>query len=356
MTSPTLTRILKKLQEALQVELTTIPTYLYAWFSIVNGSDPAAKTVSSVVIEEMLHLAQAVNLIVAYGGKPNLYASTVVPVYPGYLPHHSKRPPLVVTLEKLSLASTANVFMRIELPEAQGANPEGDNYDTLGQFYQSITDDIRLFSKEPNQPNFAATVNSQLASSFYSPSVSDTGNLQVVTSNTVALSAIQTIVVQGEGMDPGRFDDPSKQELAHYFKFKQLILPNVTIPQTYNAPTNPTIATSPPAWQPTLVLFNSLYMYILNVILAAVQAGVNSKNYSNIQGALFTTMSALHQLGTYIMTQSLGPTFEFYQFQQSTGAPTMKTQINTLASAVPTNSLPSGFLATVQSIYDIQSS
>ena len=58
------------LQWAVQVELTTIPTYLYAMYSIKDQASESANVFRSVVVEEMLHVALASNLLVAVGGQP----------------------------------------------------------------------------------------------------------------------------------------------------------------------------------------------------------------------------------------------------------------------------------------------
>ena len=65
------------LYQAAQVEMSTIPLYLYAAYSIQTSGgyqwDPgisAFRTIRSVVIEEMLHLCLVRNLLVATGAPP----------------------------------------------------------------------------------------------------------------------------------------------------------------------------------------------------------------------------------------------------------------------------------------------
>ena len=62
------------LQQAVMVEHSTIPLYLTALFSIANGSEVAAATIHSVVIEEMLHMTIAANTLNAVGGAPMIDA------------------------------------------------------------------------------------------------------------------------------------------------------------------------------------------------------------------------------------------------------------------------------------------
>ena len=57
------------LGNAIKLELGTIPPYLTALFSIKPGANAAAGAiVRSVVIEEMLHLSLACNMLNAVGG------------------------------------------------------------------------------------------------------------------------------------------------------------------------------------------------------------------------------------------------------------------------------------------------
>ena len=124
------------LQWAIQIELSTVPTYLYAMYSIKDHASESANLFRSVVIEEMLHLALASNLLVAVGGQPKFYHQDVVPKYPGPVPHH--REGFTLNLERASVDYIRNTCMAIEFPEEPGAIPEDDNFDTIGQFYLAL--------------------------------------------------------------------------------------------------------------------------------------------------------------------------------------------------------------------------
>ncbi len=69
-------------QLALQVEFTTIPTYLNGLYSISDTSSYAYQTLRSVVMEEMFHVNQAANILVALGGLPK-FTGDATPKYPG---------------------------------------------------------------------------------------------------------------------------------------------------------------------------------------------------------------------------------------------------------------------------------
>ncbi len=67
------------LQEAIELEHFTIPPYLCALYSIQAGTnDQAAKIIHSVVMEEMLHMVMAANILNAIGGKPKMGAEKLL--------------------------------------------------------------------------------------------------------------------------------------------------------------------------------------------------------------------------------------------------------------------------------------
>src|SRR5947208_7015907 len=105
------------LQLAIELEHSTIPPYLCALFSIMPGRNrEVASIIRSVVIQEMLHMALACNLLNAVGGEPLIDHASFVPKYPGHLPA-GLRPELTVGLRRCSKEQIAEVFMSIEEPE-----------------------------------------------------------------------------------------------------------------------------------------------------------------------------------------------------------------------------------------------
>ena len=68
------------LQWAIELEHSTIPPYLCALYSIEPGRNlEAVEVISSVVVEEMLHLTLAANLLNAVGGRPRLDIPQMLP-------------------------------------------------------------------------------------------------------------------------------------------------------------------------------------------------------------------------------------------------------------------------------------
>ena len=59
------------LQTAVQLELSTLPPYLIARWSIRSPGDPVAQTIKQIAREEMLHMGLACNMLTAIGGSPD---------------------------------------------------------------------------------------------------------------------------------------------------------------------------------------------------------------------------------------------------------------------------------------------
>src|SRR4051794_31363749 len=92
--APSLGRItrLQSLQEhlqwAIELEHFTLPPYLCALYSLNADRNPeATELVASVLVEEMLHMTLAANLLNAVGGHPRLDTPQMLPAYPCSLPY-----------------------------------------------------------------------------------------------------------------------------------------------------------------------------------------------------------------------------------------------------------------------------
>src|SRR6266550_2587762 len=87
-TITSLASLREHLQWAIELEHATIPPYLCALYSIKPGRNlEAVEVISSVVVEEMLHLTLAANFLNAVGGRPRLAIPKMMPGYPRPLPH-----------------------------------------------------------------------------------------------------------------------------------------------------------------------------------------------------------------------------------------------------------------------------
>jgi Ferritin-like len=189
---------------AIALELSTLPPYLCAYWS-VKGNDPqdVADMIRGVALQEMKHLAYVCNLQSGIGGSPVIRNAATS--YPTHLPGHVN-PTVRVYLAGLSLTFASDVMMAIERPEHPIALSlmEKREYPTIGTFYQAL---IKAFQNV--QPPLTFDTGRQLSASFAKPF----GNLDA------AVKAMQTIAGEGEGTTTtATFNG----KLAHYYTFEQI--------------------------------------------------------------------------------------------------------------------------------------
>jgi hypothetical protein len=205
--------LMAALQTAIELEHSTIPPYLTALYSIKPGrNQEAASIIRSVVMEEMLHMAMACNLLNAIGGAPSIDSPDFIPTYPGPLPG-GLRPDLTVRLRKASIEQIRDVFMSIEEPE-ETVDPGALHGETIGWFYDNIE---RAFEELSKKGDLFTGDPARQVSAW-----EGVGKLVVVTDLKSARAAIHEIVEQGEGASPVDPDD-DEGELAHYYKFAEIV-------------------------------------------------------------------------------------------------------------------------------------
>ena len=205
------------LQQAIQLEHATIPPYLYALYSLqAGGNDEIAALVASVVSEEMAHMALACNLLNAIGGSPVIDQVGFIPTYPGSLPG-TVEDQLTVPLAPFSIDLVRDVFMVIEQPAEPIPIPTLDESVqplTIGEFYERIGAQIAAAGESIFD---AGHEGFQVFGGIALPEVIP------VTDLASAATAIATIVEQGEGSSTSPFDDATDSELAHYYKFSEIV-------------------------------------------------------------------------------------------------------------------------------------
>jgi hypothetical protein len=207
------------LQQAITLELSTLPPYLCALYSIKPGCNvEVASIIRTVVTEEMQHMALACNLLNAIGGQPVLDRPEVVPRYPAALPA-GLRPDLTVCLRRCSLDQIRTCFMSIEEPDDTLIDPARGSATvhhslTIGWFYKEI--EAALERLDNGTGLFTGDPARQLKG------WSSIGDLVVVTDLSSAKAAIHDIVEQGEGTSP--FNPVTASgELAHYYRFQEVV-------------------------------------------------------------------------------------------------------------------------------------
>ncbi|WP_438727109.1 ferritin-like domain-containing protein [Parasphingorhabdus sp. DH2-15] len=284
-----LAKLKELLQVAVEIELATIPIYLYTYYSIdrtrFSGAhmretdifaNKAGGAVMSVAVEEMLHMSLSSNILYSLGQMPQLYLRAPQS-YPAPLPFHNPQGPkgpnggtdVRIPLAKLTYEQLWH-FLQIEYPEAPDATPQDSDWDSIGQVYSYIrcliacahltdadftqgpqphqiqgfnyspnnTDTVHPSGKFdpwkaapnpaiPNPPPGSDPLPSASDAAVYSNAAdSHAGPAELITigSKQDAYFAIDTVCDQGEGYSqPGlptqEYDDQSKSELSHYYKF-----------------------------------------------------------------------------------------------------------------------------------------
>lgn len=221
----TLESLREHLQWALELEHCTVPPYLCALYSLDSGRNPqAAEVICSVLVEEMLHMTLAANLLNAVGGKPRLDTPQMLPGYPRCLPHGD--PSLEIPLLPFS-PEALDVFLKIEQPAAPCAPAESDGYETIGQFYDAIRVGLRELCDVLGETRvFCGDPSRQIADALFPG-----GRVIAIVDLVTALAALDEIVEQGEGAAHGEVWDgdrdvyhPECEQVAHYFRFQELKL------------------------------------------------------------------------------------------------------------------------------------
>jgi hypothetical protein len=347
-----LPQLLMALQTAIELEHSTIPPYLTALYSLQPGAnDEVAGLIRGVVIEEMLHMHLACNILIAIGGSPQIGKPGFIPSYPGSLPG-GLRPGLTVSLKKCSIEHIRDVFMGIEMPEelimqhyrridpklharllAAEKNPvqaprdmEYPEY-TIGWFYDQIIEALENLDGQITYGNFDKQVGEP----------EGTGQIFIIRSLDDAKEAIKDIKEQGEGKSA---TDPydGYGELSHYYKFSEIVEGRQIFPPVGEASTtrpaaysytgpkipfnpdevwpmidNPSLANYPPGSRAEILSqqFAESYQALLNALHTTFNG--NPKNMNTAIGTMYSLgmqAAALMQTPSGIIEgQNAGPKF-----------------------------------------------
>jgi len=305
------------LRLAIRVELSTVPLYLYALYSIDDQASEAALLLRSIVSEEMLHFALATNLLLAVGGEPALQDPALRPGYPSRLPNHE--PPVTLNLAPATEEQIRSTFLAIEQPDPPGTPAQAGVYDSLGEFYAAIEDAVARLAATTDL--FAAPqADRQLSDErFYGPIAFNTeasGDLMLIHDVASARAAIDVIVHQGEGLTDVQWADPGHQELTHYAKLLRIADGTSPAGQLRPLRVNPRATDYPSSVRPLSDLFNAVYAAVF-VILDELYRPSPKKGA--LVGRLYRTMSiVLGPLARRLTTLPLddgtvaGPTFEWF--------------------------------------------
>lgn len=211
------------LSEACEIEHSLACAYLYAAFSLKQNPDQLrdwrdqqitrrwAGQIYFVASQEMLHLAQAWNLLAAIGGSPYF-------MHPSFPQAKSYWPlPAALALQRFCLESVER-FLQWEAPARPSARvaferwehepaDQERSYRSVGQLYDQIAESIQAL---PEAELFLGDPNLQIG-----PDLADFPDLVRVTNQASALEAIRCIQHQGEG-------SPTDREDSHFGIFHEM--------------------------------------------------------------------------------------------------------------------------------------
>lgn len=238
------------IQQAIEIEIATIPVYLYTYYSlnrspnqnVISGAlaralvqhgkktqeeaneiaidmsaeimvyaNKAGALIMSIAIEEMLHMALSSNLKQVLAGLPQLVGKSPS-VWPACLPGHEPEFPINRAPFSLDQLMT---FLKIESPDPL---PEHTHllkaipYKTIGQFYDIIKkcimhNDLNYRTFLPQLvPGKGYYANNNIDTVYYDKqhkpqfvNADDSGDLIYIKDRESAIHAIDEIVEQGEG-------------------------------------------------------------------------------------------------------------------------------------------------------------
>jgi hypothetical protein len=323
--------VITALKQAIELEHSTIPPYLYALYSLVPGKNNAiAHIIASVVIEEMLHMTLACNILNALGGEPEMDQPSFIPTYPGPLPG-SVETGLIVGLAPFTRDLVHDIFMAIEQPETPLDFPVGmaaaEQPLTIGMYYAQIKEKIVALGDGA----FAPTPRNQIGPDLMDESV-------VVTNVQTAGQAIDVIVEQGEGTSALPLEVVG-DDYAHYYRFAEVYYGKKLIPNPDAGPTTPPDKQYLYGGDPVPFDETGVYAVPTNPTAAGYPAGSAARqacdtfnyNYTNLLKTLHTAftgqpdqldaaiglMESLKQQAKEMMSgastggANVGPTFEY---------------------------------------------
>ena len=282
-------------QLALQVEFSTIPVYLSGMYSISDKASTAYQALRTVVMEEMFHLNQAANLVVALGGLPRL-TGDAAPVYPGYLPQANQNTTPLLGLFRASPQVFESVYSAIESPAPAGAPAQGDQYDSIAQLYEALVAALHRYESARIDSFCPPATEGRQRTDIYLGKFG--GTVIEVTDIASALRGIEQIVQQGEGVVPARSPlvptEPfgaynhygqrtdgtygpilgTPLELSHFSRFRQVAMSPLPFPATLPIVSNPREADySNPAAQALSQAFNGAYSVMLRAFEMSFRTG-----------------------------------------------------------------------------------
>jgi hypothetical protein len=133
------------LQSAIELEHATLPLYLTSMLSLTVQNYTTYNILRSVIMEEMVHMAIACNMLAILGGRPAL--KSISPSFPGNGLPGGAEPDVTTVMARLSKPQMKN-FLRIEMPTwLLPAKYRKEPYPSIGAFYAAIKGAIKQNAK-----------------------------------------------------------------------------------------------------------------------------------------------------------------------------------------------------------------
>ena len=311
-------------QTAINLEFSTLPPYLYAKFSIPEGENiNAASRIEAIILQEMIHMCLACNILNAIGGSPAI----TPPVYPGHLPGDVAGD-LVIHLYPFS-PDAIKQGMDIEKP-VNPINPpqlkalaraEGTVPVTIGEYYMRLDAELKNLPASDWTPNRNQISDAQ----FFQ------GQIFAVNGYDDAHRAIHDIITEGEGSPTAGSPLDFENELAHFYRFQEIyknqvlvkadnsvgyawgeplgvdwnaVYPAIADPETHD------FSKEPKAAQEAQTACNAAYTTMVNELRRAFN-GENGRLGNAVRAMFDLRMAALHALVTPLAdgTKVAGPGF-----------------------------------------------
>ncbi|GAA4331035.1 ferritin-like protein [Streptomyces venetus] len=322
------------LQQAVLLELATLPPYLCGLWSIKDPvqDEGVFNAIREIVFDEMSHLGLAGNLLTTIGGFPHLADERTAPAYPGPLPG-GVRPDLTVSLSGLS-KNSLDMYARIEEPDHPIA--KADTYTSIGAFYSAV---LAAFREHPELITGAHQLIRNMSGHGQGNTIVAIGSLADVE------AAIGVIKEQGEGTSasPENPHHGDTDEMAHYYVFREIyhgrkLVKTAENPDRWEFVGDPIplprclpMATVPPGgWGTTgaaapdaetrrlLDEFNQVYSEMLRLLESAWKADLPATRKDLLNKAV-RQMSGLQERGPTLMERPLpggsgetyGPEFRY---------------------------------------------
>ncbi|MBF9070773.1 ferritin-like protein [Streptacidiphilus fuscans] len=211
--------IRQALQRAIELEHSTLPLYTAAMLSLEVQNYTSYNSIRSVLMEEMVHMSIAANMLAAIGGRPRI--KNISHVFPSKGLPGGVEPDLHIGLAKLSKAQLQN-FMRLESPLFL-LPPEfsHESYPTIGKLYGEIRAAIVDNAAELRAAVTGGRIANQVGDNIGFKTIVPTPGVDPIDQ---LLEGIDEILEQGEGASSGLIQAGAafQHEESHYGKFAEL--------------------------------------------------------------------------------------------------------------------------------------